>query len=280
MKRLMRLSGNNRIWEIDFIRGICILLVILDHTMFDFAYFVPSVVAVKNHPFLFRMMMAARYYWELPLRSAIWAVVVGIFVFLCGISTAFSESNFRRGFRLAAIAAAITTFTAAMDAYFGERNYLITAGVIQTLAVCILLYSLISLAEYPPIPYLKKLTASKIIMFVIICVGVIMYPYLAATDNRDNWFLYMLGAEPVSYMNATVYSADYIPLLPWMIFFFMGAMAAPLIYGERKSVFVRPPKRGFVCFVGKHSLIIYLAQQLIFVAVFYPLYIILTGGLP
>ena len=37
MKKALTLERNKRVWELDFLRGLSILLVVWDHAMYDFA---------------------------------------------------------------------------------------------------------------------------------------------------------------------------------------------------------------------------------------------------
>ena len=56
-------------------------------------------------------------------------------------------------------------------------------------------------------------------------------------------------------------SADYFPLLPNLGFFLLGAVAGRKLYSNKQSLFPNVRESRFLCFCGRHSLIIYLLHQ-------------------
>jgi uncharacterized membrane protein len=73
------------------------------------------------------------------------------------------------------------------------------------------------------------------------------------------WFLW-LGLRPENY-----YPVDYLPILPWGGFVFIGIFAGNLLYKNGERVFPFPelgtwPVFRFLQFLGRHSLVIYLVH--------------------
>ena len=85
-------SGAPRIWEIDFLRGVAIILMVCYHLLFDLGEF----VGIQR--FLG---------WSTDLTKTAWIVAqfffAGLFVVLSGTSGTLSRNNVRRGLRLLAV---------------------------------------------------------------------------------------------------------------------------------------------------------------------------------
>ena len=102
-----------RIWEIDFLRGACIVLMILDHlTMLLGMYFGPewfgADMAGGGGAAFCRW---CEWFHTSSERAVAHAVVIFIFFSISGISSSFSRSNVRRGVILAAVAMLFTGVT-------------------------------------------------------------------------------------------------------------------------------------------------------------------------
>jgi uncharacterized membrane protein len=111
----------NRIWELDFFRGIALLLMIYFHFIFD-----------MNEMFNYSVSYTSGINYYIGKISAI------LFIFISGISCSLSRSNIKRGLRVLAIALAITIVTHLYGAEFG-----IKFGILHFLGICMLLYPLI-----------------------------------------------------------------------------------------------------------------------------------------
>jgi len=90
---------SNRIWEIDFLRGILIIGMIIDHFMFFLGNLVPDLFGgIPALPlWLQNVANFAHLYWIHPLKVAVRYVGVALFFFLVGVSSRFSKSNLKRG---------------------------------------------------------------------------------------------------------------------------------------------------------------------------------------
>lgn len=242
-----------RIWELDFIRGVCILLMILDHMLYDLAYifsyrwFSGSVSTGVMYELT---SFAKEVYYPWPLRDMGWWVAVFCFVFICGLSCSFSKSNLKRGIRLLAVALVLTVATGFLDRYYGTENqFIIRFGVLHMMAVSILLYHLLQKANL-----FIKLGLS------ILSIGAGFY-FMEHPLSSSFYYIGILFKSSSGF-----YSSDYFPLLPWFGFFLAGAALGPILYPDKKSFF---PARGGrisswkkpVLFVGRNSLIFYVVHQ-------------------
>lgn len=228
-----------RIWELDFLRGVCVAAMIFDHVLYDLTYvfFVPLSV------------LPAYFDWD--VRTVIRIGVVLSFVLLCGISCSFSKSNFIRGAKLAGVALLLSAVTKILDLVQGDGDrFLIVFGVLHMLAASILIYAV-----------LEKFISGK----ALLVIGII----LAAIGVYFNIVLYYApqGLEALSILvplRGGVYSADYFSLLPGAGVLLIGAFLGPLLYGEKKSRFPlkgEPRLSRPFMFAGRHALLFYLAHQ-------------------
>lgn len=239
----------NRIWELDFIRGLCVLLMILDHALFDLGFvFLEQWFPGGGEGLLPALCRFARdFYWGHPLRVLIQPLVVLAFMLVSGISCGFSRSNLRRGLKLLAVALLLTLATYALDCALGYTdNFIIRFGILHLLAVSILLYGWISrFGRWP------ALTLGLALALAGLWFGA--HPLTA-----EGLLPYILGAGGGSY------SADYYPLLPWAGYFLIGGALTTALYRERQSRF---PCRGQgralkpLLFLGRHALAAYVLHQ-------------------
>ena len=139
-----RLLGvqKKRTWEIDFLRGICILAVVFDHFMLDFFEIVPSAAnwLDNRNGFFVAMSGFARWYWRHPIRvDLVRLLVVFTFLMLSGISCTFSRSNQKRFFKLAAAASAVTVATYFIAAV-AMPDLIIAFGILHIMAANVLIF--------------------------------------------------------------------------------------------------------------------------------------------
>lgn len=218
-----------RIWELDAFRGICILGVIIVHTVFDLRYFVG--LQFDLHP-LFRIIMD---YGGV------------LFVILSGVCVTLGSRNVQRGLALLCFAFVITAAAEVMIALgLAGDSVHIWFGVLHLLGVCMLLYQ-----------FYKKLPtwAIAVLGAVIVLLG-----YWFQTFRVDTEWLFPLG------LCSTGFSAgDFFPLCPHLGWYMLGTVLGRTLYRERKSLLPMVPQDSppvrFFTFCGRQSLWIYLAHQ-------------------
>ena len=109
-------KSRERIWELDFLRGVCVLLMIFDHFMFDIAgLFDKAWIATGKENIIQIVELAQNYINNSTLRTTTQHIVVWIFALLCGISCSFSRSNLKRGVQATILAGIITIVSYCMD---------------------------------------------------------------------------------------------------------------------------------------------------------------------
>ncbi len=228
-----------RIWEIDFLRGVAIILVLGYHLLFDLGEF----VGIKR--FLG---------WSTDLSSVAWTIAqhffAGLFVLLSGTSCTLTRSNVRRGLRLLAVSFAVTVVT-----YIFDPTSAIYFGILQCLAVSMLLYG----------AALEKAGAVACAAWGTLVLGLTaVLPTLRKIPAlRTDWLL------PFGLTGPSFSSFDYFPLIPWLGIFLIGASLGKSVYASKRSLLPWRLPRTFVNWAGRHSLIIYIVHQPIIMGVLY-----------
>ena len=119
------MQKQERIWELDALRGLCILCVIVVHFLFDLVYFAGLDVSFP------------------PVYVFVQQYGGVIFVVLSGCCATLGSRSFRRGAIVFGCGMLISAVTAGM--YFlgmAARDVIVWFGVLHLLGVCIMLYPL------------------------------------------------------------------------------------------------------------------------------------------
>lgn len=253
-----------RIWELDFARGICVLLMIFDHAMVDIADIFGRAWSNANPgTFYLDLWQNAKAYLTSDLRITVQAIVVIVFAVVCGISCSFSRSNLKRGIEVA-VCAGIITFVTSLEAI----DMPILFGILHMLAVAILLWWLINTICRKD----KHRTA-----VVCLVVGVAIICIDAYMSERFRLKLFQPETSRFAFLadwmigDRSFYSADYYPVFPYVGYMLLGASVAPLIYPNRKSLIPILGKYNWYypfSFWGKIALWVYIFHQVVITAIF------------
>lgn len=229
----------SRIWEIDFLRGLSIILVVGYHLLFDLGEF------VGLHRFLG---------WSTNLSTVAWTIAqhcfAGLFVLLSGTSSTLTRSNIRRGLRLLAVSLLVTAAT-----YLFDPSSAIFFGILQCLAVSMLLYGAL----------FKKASAAVCALCGAAVLGLTaVLPVMKnALAIRSDWLI------PFGLPSPSFSSFDYFPLFPWLGVFLIGAAMGKSVYAAKKSLLPWRMPANFVNFAGRHSLLIYILHQPLIMGLLY-----------
>ncbi len=221
------MKRSSRIWELDALRGFCILGVVLIHLLYDLQ--VLFSIPVHSGPLL---RFVQRYGGT-------------VFVVLSGLCVTLGSHSLRRGLILLACGMGITLVTALLTAA-GFSYILIRFGILHLLGTCMVLW-----------PLFRKLptTALAALGVVLTAVG---YRFTRMTVSVP--WLFPLGLPAADF-----YSADYFPLLPYFGWFLLGAVLGRLLYRDRTTLFPGHTENllpvRFFRRCGQHSLAIYLVHQ-------------------
>lgn len=266
-----------RIHEIDLIRGFLILLVVLDHIFY-------CIQAYGFHWFgeSHWTYQIFGYYWNSTARMIIQPLAVGLFCFISGVSTGFSKNYWKRTIIMVAfwliIALSTNIIQLILNANDVGTNLRVDFNIIGCLSVCSLVYCLLQKRSW------KGILAAFLISFLF---STYFIPMLR-TGLYNVFGGYHSNRIGASYDVPNVYfilfweypkQADYVPLFPFLMFFLGGVLVSHFFYREkRQSLFPRRNWEKPICFVGRHTLIIYLAHFIIIRGAFIIVNLIMTGG--
>lgn len=245
----------NRIWELDFLRGICVLLMIWDHFMFSVMEFFGEAWAEQSQG-LANFVSFAGNYWTGNLRTFFHPIIFCLFFLMCGISCSLSRNNLKRGIIALFLAFGITAVTSMFET-------IIRFGVLHMLAFAIIFYWIINTLCNKN----KKITSLVCLIVgvvIIIANEVFTYEMPPETLNPE---LAFIG----DFLGGSMYeSMDYFPLIPYVGYMFLGASVGGYLYGEKKSLFPSLDKYGWhkpISFWGNKALIVYILHQPIIIGI-------------
>jgi uncharacterized membrane protein len=234
-------ARRDRIWEIDFLRGLSIILMVGYHLLYDLG----AMADVKS-------LLG----FTTDLSTPAWLVAqyffAGLFVVLSGISSTLSRGNVRRSIKLLAVALLVTAVT-----FFYNRAAAIHFGILHCLAVSILVYGLAF--ERVKAPACAAAGAG------VLAVSAALPFALKGAEIGFDWLL------PFGIHSPFYSSFDYFPLFPWFGIFLAGVSLGKSVYASKRSLIRRRLPVTFVNFAGRHSLLIYIIHQPIILAALYVL---------
>lgn len=217
--------GKNRISELDIFRGICILGVFVSHIYFDLSEIFGLALPMPE------VLLLLFQYGGI------------LFVVLSGICVTLGSHSVRRGLIVLGCGLLITVVTLIFGEIAGTDTANVLFGVLHLLGVCMLLY-----------PLLRPLPTWALFVFGVLAVGL---GYWFETLTVTAWWLFPLGLTAPGF-----YSADFWPIFPHLGFFMLGIVLGRTAYREKKPLIPKLQGKGrFLAFVGRHSLVLYLAQQ-------------------
>lgn len=224
-------SQTRRIWELDALRGFCILGMVVVHLLYDLMCFC-NITALQESRLLGFLLQ--------------WGGIV--FFFISGICATLGRHPIRRG--LTVLIGGFVCSAATWGLYLlglASKNLIIYFGVLHCLGCCMLLW-----------PIFRKLPLWALLLTGagISAVG-LYFRYFPITGNP---FTLPLGMPPTDFA-----SSDYFPLLPNFGYFLAGSAMGRFFYQNKVSRFPNVnPKNPLVVFFttcGRWALPIYLIHQ-------------------
>jgi len=241
LSRFLLLSHSDaaqRYWEIDMLRGVAIVSMVLYHLVFDLTMFGYYGGNFFDGP------------WQVAGRA-----IASLFIFLVGVSLSLSHARasrrasgwrlyqryLARGLKLVGWGMVITVAT-----WLFTGQFVVIFGILHLIGTSVML----------AYPFLSRRWASLLVGAGVIALGVVAEHFKV----RNTWLLPLgLGYPPVDQL-------DCFPLLPWFGVVLLGVFAGRLAYpgGVRgfalASLEELPAVRQLAC-LGRHSLLIYLGHQ-------------------
>ncbi|MBD3156776.1 DUF1624 domain-containing protein [Candidatus Peregrinibacteria bacterium] len=227
---------SKRFWEIDFLRGIAIIMMIIFHLLYNLNYF--SYIQVN-------VFIGG---WELLGK-----ITFTLFLFLVGISLSLSAGRRKK------------EHTFSFYVYLKRGLILFSWGMIITIASYFLIpeayikfgiLHLIGVAVIISYPFLRFRWTAIIVGAAIIALGIYLQGYRFETP-----YFYWLGITPYHFT-----ALDHFPIFPYWGIVLIGLGIGNKLYKNfvRNFPFFDIEKNHlchFFTFLGRHSLLIYLLHQ-------------------
>jgi uncharacterized membrane protein len=232
------LENYHRYWEIDLLRGIAIIMMIIYHIFYDINFL--DIYTFNLQDFSFKLFLY-------PIGT--------IFLLLVGISLTLSYNRSKkdltknnlikkfvfRGLKIFFLGLIITLVT-----FFYLGQGFIIFGVLHCIGISIIL----------SIIFMRFRFQNIILAIIFIIFGIV----LSSMTFDFNLFLF-LGFRPVDF-----YTVDYFPLFPWFGVILFGIALGNIFYPDYKRIFSLPDFSKlkivkFFNFLGRNSLIIYFLHQ-------------------
>lgn len=233
--------SNKRYIELDALRSIAILGMIIYHTAYDLQMF---------------------YGWDIDVFSSRWKIfqiaVASLFLLLVGITSSFSTSHpFKRCMRIGAAALLVSIVTFAID----PETY-VRFGILHLIAISALL-----------VPVLVLIPARRRAWLIIPGILLPLLGPSVLSTFPSSYLLLPLGVRPEGFI-----SVDYFPLIPWFGVILIGYVIGDLFYNKlrtepvlsiaegsdelrEKIMETRSSQLSVLAAPGRHSLLLYLIHQ-------------------
>jgi uncharacterized membrane protein len=239
-------NGDGRLWEIDFLRGIALIVMIVFHFLYDLQHF--SIIKWRL------------YSGIIPYLASI---VPTVFVLFAGVSLTLNYSKLKNKFsekqiKIKFIKRGIFIFSLGLIITFVSYIFLPEIFVVFGILHCI------SISVIFSTPFIKTTYLNIVFGFSLVVAGL----YLKTLTFGFNWLI------PFGFLPKNFAWIDFFPLLPWFGVFLIGISVGNLLYTDAKrrysikdlssNIFVKP-----MSFLGRNSLVIYFIHQPVLLSLMY-----------
>ena len=237
------MNVKNRFWEIDLVRGLAAVMMVVYHFFYDLNFFD-----------VYRLSIGSGFWWFFA-RS-----IGTLFIVLVGVSLTLSYSRtkmqnpqggifqryLKRGMSIFALGVGVTITT-----WFFLKTGFILFGILHFIGVSIIL----------AYPFIRYRYFNLLFGAFLILIGV----YLKNLTFGFSWLLW-LGFRPENF-----YTLDYFPVFPWFGMVLIGLFLGNVLYPNYTRMYdlwnnSHSSLVKLFCAIGRRSLLIYLAHQPILIA--------------
>ena len=242
-----RTGPRTRVGFLDEARGLCIILMVLYHGLFNVVFLFGWDFTLADGT------RALHALWHLPAMRFAQPFVAGIFIFISGIACRYSRSNLKRGAIVLALGLCIT---GVMLLFMPDQA--IYFGILHFMGSAMILFALLNrtLDKVPPS------------LSFLVCAFI-----FTLTLNVPNGFFGLSGLWTYSFpagwtdigwlipLGFTAAGADHFPLLPWLFLFLAGScLGLAFVQQDMPGFFYRNRSR-FLAATGRRTIYIYILHQ-------------------
>ncbi len=259
----------DRVWEVDALRGIMILVLMCYHLYyFVFNFCIVSYYQIDSYAyvnstdplhfwFTWGEDGVIRMNFLTPFIREAWRLItVDTFFLISGASCMFSRNNLRRGLKTLGGGLFLAAFTFGLSKLTGDSTQFIRFGVLMCYASCQLIYV-----------FLLEKRSSKTLLLISIPVFIIGY-FLRYHHVETNLAILL----PFGFYETGAVGGDYWPILPMLGWFLLGVVLGRKYYSEKKSLFPSPVLEKLtrpLQWCGRWSGVLYIGHIVLNNAVFY-----------
>lgn len=237
--RVLVTEKGSRFWEIDVLRGVAIVMMIVYHLMFDLAFF--GIYPIDL--------------WSLPILVFLYPIGT-LFLILVGVSLTISYGRaqnrlsrwqLRRKFIVRGLFIFAGGMVITLATWIVLPHEFIIFGVLHCIGISIIL----------AYPFIELRYTSLLLGIISIISGIYL---LSSVTVGFPWLLWA-GFVPQGFV-----TLDYFPLLPWFGVVLIGIVIGQTFYhGYTRKFSIRDYSdkkvvKG-ISFLGRHSLLIYFIHQ-------------------
>lgn len=222
-----------RIYNLDKIRGLTIISMVLFHLMYNINFF--REISWYNETLLNKV-------WQLSIALS--------FFIISGITSTLlpANKNIKRGLKTSIVGLLISVAT-----YIFARDQFIVWGVMNGLGLSIIIGGLLKNDKI----FSKKM----ILIFLLIFTLTYNIPRNSLNNVVFFKYLYNLNIFPLGFPSDKFVSADYFPIIPWIFAYFSGISLGNFLH--KKNFYNKYGTDNLLAKIGRYSMPIYLIHQVI-----------------
>jgi len=272
MLPLRRRLPKERFFELDFARGVLMVLLLLYHLVYTLGSTYQFFHFTGSGPEPAWVASSTTFWYEFFFSEPLLIfqlLASSSFFFLCGVSCGFSRHNAKRGYALLLLGMIETILLETMNVYFGLEAY-VYIGLLHALGISIMFYALID-HFFPSLWVDLGVGIALSLLFAIFYNHGILYDIEGIPINPVH---YVYPEDATKHLGevflgfATAGDDSWSPIRT-SAFVFLGAACSKAVYKKRIGLW-RPKSTAWampITYLGRHSLVFYLAEQFIVLAI-------------
>ena len=240
------INKNNRIIEIDYLRGIAIIFMIFDHFMYDIFGFLPELFTdfPKDSGLSFDIYSFAKEYWRMDLRHFFRYVIIFVFMGVVGICASFSKNNIKRGSKLLGVSLLLSILTYILSLVMKDPSILITFGTLHCISLSLLFVGIL-------LKYVDNRFFYLGLGILMIILGAYFEYNVIYLDFKDEPFFLIVIKQIIGLVEC---GGDTTPFLLNGGQVLVGVFLGKTYYIEKKSLVNKEYKNNFITFHTTASL--------------------------